>query len=87
MTTCGRGCNTNWDVRCCCEFNCPAKNSNLQFYRCPMMINTIVFHIGNNYELYSMAEENDYTFIKSYFQIDDDNIRDNIIEAWNSTRD
>jgi hypothetical protein len=51
------------------------------------MINTIVFHIGNNYELYSMAEENDYTFIKSYFQIDDDNIRDNIIEAWNSTRD
>lgn len=83
---CGRGCKENWDVRCCCEFNCPAKNSNLQFYRCNMMINTIVFHIGNDYSLYSMAEENNFSFIEDYFKIDDEIIKSVIIQQWLDSR-
>ena len=85
--TCGRGCSGNWDVRCCCEYNCPAKNSNLQFYRCPMMINTICFHMDNDYELYMCVEEGDFDFLQTYFKIDDKDTIEEIINTYVSGRE
>lgn len=83
---CGRGCSTGWDVRCCCEFNCPAKNSNLQFHRCPMMINTVVFHIGNDYGLYSCAIEDNFDFLLDYFEIDCEETQKKIIALFKEDR-
>ena len=51
LTTCGRGCCGDWDVRCCCEPNCPQKNSMEQFNVCPMKLQTLAFHCGNEYGL------------------------------------
>ena len=65
--TCGRGCSQNWDVRCCCELNCPAKNSLLQFHNCPMRLNTTYFCIGNDREIYKLAENNNWKPIKRIF--------------------
>lgn len=65
--TCGRGCQQNWDVRCCCELNCPAKNSLLQFHKCPMRLNTTYFCIGNDREIYKLAENNNWKPIKRIF--------------------
>ena len=47
------GCLPNWDVRCCCEPNCPAKNTMAQFARCPRAIFTAGFHIENTFELHN----------------------------------
>ena len=47
----GRLCTPDWDVRRCCEPNCPAKNSNAQLRACPMRVSTMVFHMGNNYDV------------------------------------
>ena len=51
LTTCGRGCCGHWDVRCCCEPNCPQKNSMEQFNVCPMKLQTLAFHCGNEPDL------------------------------------
>lgn len=67
-TNCGRGCSDGWDVRCCCELNCPKKNSNLQFQLCPVKNSTIYFHIGNDSFLYELAENNDWDTIESFYQ-------------------
>jgi len=84
---CSRGCADNWDVRCCCEFNCKMKNSNEQFYKCPMMVNTVVFHIGNNIKLYELAENDDFDFLKSHFKITDDAKIKLIIDQYKAERD
>ena len=80
--SCNRGCSGNWDVRCCCEINCPAKNSNLQFKRCPMKINTILFHIGNDEDLYLCATNDEFEYIQEYFDITDEEL-DTVMELWN----
>ena len=49
LTTCGRGCLPDWDIRCCCEPNCPAKNSMKQFNACPQKVETLFGHITNEY--------------------------------------
>ena len=61
---CGRGCDQDWDVRCCCELDCPSKNTNEQFYKCPMKLNTIHFHIGNDFIYYQYANSNKWDKIK-----------------------
>jgi len=66
IQTCNRGCSDNWDVRCCCELNCPSKNSNKQFYSCPQKINTFIFMCYNEYDIYKMIENNDLSFLKKY---------------------
>ncbi len=70
---CGRGCDINFDVSCC-EFNCPAKNSNLQFKRCNMKINTIYFKIGNDVELYNWACNDNFYLIQQHYDLTDDEI-------------
>ena len=67
MNSCNRGCSSGWDVRCCCELNCPKKNTNEQFNDCPMKLNTIYFHIGNDYGLYNIAINNEWNIIKDYY--------------------
>ena len=47
------GCLPSRDVRCCCEPNCPAKNTMAQFARCPRAIFTAGFHIENTFELHN----------------------------------
>lgn len=69
MVSCQRGCSGNWDVRCCCELNCPKKNTNKQFYNCPMKLSTITFHLGNDYGLYTHAENNEWGPIKKVFKL------------------
>ena len=54
---------TNWDVRCCCELNCPKKNSKNQFLACPVNHYTMAFTIGNDSKLYTRAEKGDFTFL------------------------
>jgi hypothetical protein len=54
--SCGRYCKFNWDTRCCCEPNCPKKNSITQFNNCSQKINTLYFHIFNNYDIYTFLE-------------------------------
>ena len=55
MFSCSRKCFGAWDVRQCCELNCPAKNSNEQFLACPMRVSTFHFMIGNKKEMYDRA--------------------------------
>ena len=50
------------------------------------MVNTGVFHIGNDYELYECAEQYDFGFLKTYFHIEDDSKCKEIIELWLSDR-
>lgn len=63
---CGRGCREGWDVRCCCEPNCPKKNSHAQFLRCPMRIETMVFHITNNQEWEEEAQKGRWSFLAPF---------------------
>jgi hypothetical protein len=71
---CGRGCDQDWDVRCCCELDCPSKNTNEQFYKCPMKLNTIHFHIGNDFIYYQYANSNKWDKIKEIFNLNDEEI-------------
>ena len=57
LKTCGRGCAEGWDVRCCCERNCPSKNTVDQFLACPMRISTLWFTMQNDYALYLLIEK------------------------------
>ena len=83
---CGRGCTNGWDVRCCCEFNCPQKNSNLQFKRCNMKINTIIFTIGNDSELYNCAYNDNFYKIQEFFDLTDNEITE-IRNLWKEEND
>jgi len=62
-------CNNSYDVRCCCELNCKSKNSNKQFYNCPMKLSTIYFTLGNDYDLYNKVNNGDWNYIKKYFKL------------------
>ena len=53
---CGRLCNDDWDVRCCCEPNCPTKNSMKQFNKCKQKIGTLYFALFNDYSTYKYIE-------------------------------
>ena len=79
--SCNRGCSGNWDVRCCCELNCPKKNTNKQFYNCPMKINTIKFHLGNDIGLYNTVCNDEWDVIQKTFNIDDKEL-DNLMDEW-----
>ena len=63
MPTCGRRCQPNWDVRCCCELNCPKKNTSKQFYCCPQRIQTYSFHVSNDYDLQKKVDRLDFSFL------------------------
>lgn len=63
MATCN--CTPSFDVRCRCYINSPSKAA---FNRCPVRIFTIYFYIGNNYDLYRLAENNDFSFLKQYLK-------------------
>ena len=67
--SCERNCKPTWDVRCCCEYNCPKKNTNKQFFSCPQKIPTICFSLGNDYALYKKVETGDWSYIKKYFKL------------------
>ena len=54
---CGRGCSFGWDVRCCCEPGCDKKNTMKQFNNCPKKLDTIYFHMGNDYNVYNYLED------------------------------
>lgn len=66
MVSCGRGCDSHWDVRCCCEPDCHAKNTLEQFRNCPMMVSTMLFHISNNYNWYRASERGDWSFLDRF---------------------
>ncbi len=75
LKNCGRGCDSHWDVRCCCELDCKAKNTNEQFRACPMKLPTIHFTLGNDYELYKAVERGDWGVIKKHFKLDNDEVK------------
>ena len=79
--TCGRGCQQSWDVRCCCELNCPKKNSNEQFYNCPVKLNTAYFHIGNNFKYCEYANNDDWKKITKNFKLNNKEL-EQIKEWW-----
>ena len=66
---CGRGCSFGWDVRCCCEPNCLKKNTTKQFNNCPKKLDTIYFHLLNEYEIYTKIELIDELDIKTVKQL------------------
>jgi len=76
MTTCQRGCSGYWDVRSCCELDCKAKNSNEQFYKCPMKLPTICFTLGNDYELYKVVKAGKWWIIKKHFKLNKDELEE-----------
>jgi hypothetical protein len=53
MPTCGRGCAAGWDVRVCCEVNCPVKNTMEEFGNCARAIFTAEFTVNNSFELHN----------------------------------
>lgn len=62
----GRGCAPDWDVRCCCEPNCPQKNTHKQLRVCPMRVSTMVSLLGNDYALYHKALAGDFTYLDQF---------------------
>ena len=58
---CGRMCSNNWDVRCCCEPNCPERNTTKQFNQCPQTISTLHFSLYNDYNIYEYLERRENT--------------------------
>jgi len=72
---CGRGCQPHWDVRCCCEWNCPSKNTKKQFMACQQKLSTIYFMLGNDYGLYTLVEEGEWDEIKRFFKLKRGEIR------------
>ena len=79
---CGRGCNESWDVRCCCELDCKKKNTNKQFYNCPVKLQTIYFHLGNDYDLYNAVESDNWNFVKRHFKLTSSDILQ--LQEWKS---
>lgn len=57
LSSCGRGCQSHWDVRCCCELDCSGKNSIAQFNACPVMLSSLYFLFGNDEGLYEALFE------------------------------
>jgi len=55
MITCGRGCVSNWDVRCRCL---PGSEHNTitQFNNCSQKLFTLQFLFGNDYECYKYLQ-------------------------------
>jgi len=87
--TCGRGCADGWDVRMCCELNCPAKNSHAMFLACPMRISTFAFALGNDIVMYDRAVKNGFIGVQELClesgltQAD----ADEVMELWREDRD
>ena len=48
--SCGRRCNSDWDVRVCCEAKCAAKNTINQFSKCCMKLHTIRWGMQRCYD-------------------------------------
>ena len=69
---CGRGCTNGWDVRCCCEALCPKKNTVEQLRVCPMRVSTMVFHLGNDSDLYQKALADDFSWLDQFGFLDAD---------------
>ena len=65
MFSCSRGCCGDWDVRQCCELNCPGKNSKEQFLACPMRVSTFYFMMQNELQMNERLEEEGYLGIIS----------------------
>jgi hypothetical protein len=74
LLTCGRGCQGNWDVRCCCEINCPSKNSLAQLLACPQRVSTMAFWISNERDLQEHAVKGDFTCLDQFQFTDKDKI-------------
>ena len=67
--SCYRGCSGGWDIRQCCELDCPKKNTNRQFRYCPMKLSTIAFTLGNDRGLYEIVQNNDWSIIKQHYKL------------------
>jgi hypothetical protein len=65
-------CKPDFDVRCCCEYNCPSKNTIWDFQLCPMRIQTTIFTINNDYNFYCMAQKNDFKFLRKLLKNSED---------------
>ena len=72
LARCGRGCRNGFDVRCCCEPNCHRKNTVEMLRACPMRVSTMVFHMGNDQELYNAAMADDFSWLDQFGFTDDD---------------
>lgn len=84
LTTCGRNCKSSEDIRGRCEINCKAKNSLDQFLACPARVDTTAWTIANEYGLYKLAEQGDYTYLDQFDFTDEDKIA--IIVSYNVDR-
>ena len=54
---CGRGCQSDWDVRCCCEPNCKEKNTMKQFNKCKQKTNTLHCCLFNDSYTYNLLDK------------------------------
>jgi len=67
MMACGRNCSDGWDVRCCCEPNCLEKNTTNQFNKCPKKLDTLFFHLLNDYRTLEIIEERKADMTMDFF--------------------
>ena len=66
---CDRNCSFGWDVRCCCEPNCPKKNTTTQFNNCPKKLDTLHFHLLNDYRTLEKMELMDNLDVRGLKQL------------------
>jgi hypothetical protein len=67
-------CKPEWDIRSKCEPECIQKNSLKEFNVCPERINTMIFWIENQYDLYQRAEKNDFSFLRDKYNMSEQDI-------------
>jgi hypothetical protein len=67
--SCYRGCSGDWDIRQCCEHDCPKKNTNRQFRYCPMKLSTIGFILTNDQGLNELVQNKEWNIIKQNYKL------------------
>ncbi len=83
MSACGRGCAPHYDYRCCCEPNCPIKNTIEEFNNCYMAVDVVAYAIENvAYEEFPDVLRKYDTLTRSQFV----NIVEPILRGWFSIR-
>jgi len=71
LSTCGRDCKPSQDIRARCYVRGNG-NTLAQFLACPSRVDTMAWHIANEYGLYKLAEQGDFTYLDQFDLTDED---------------
>jgi hypothetical protein len=71
LSTCGRDCKPSEDIRARCYVRGNG-NTLAQFLACPARVDTMAWHIANEYGLYKLAEQGDFTYLDQFDLTDED---------------